>query len=436
MKERKTYEIKNGVKVGKTLVITNECYQIPNPNNNGKTKITRVELTCSVCGHKIYAGTSVVKLGRYTRCPKCEENRINNAIAKGTRFGSLTVVDNVPVQKDLPSGAKIIAYKCKCDCGNDTIVSKFNLISGNIKSCGCGKVKTVQPKEGMKIGRLTVKKDLGYNKETNKHKYICDCECGRKDVEITHGVLTRNPNPSCGCLTRLGAARLRQEHPELIPHLDRAKAILDRCRVTSSGSFHSYGGRGIKCELGDIQTVVAYNISKVPGYVSILNLDLDRIDSDGNYTIEHPIHGKEVWYYEDPNDGQTYPALGNLRWCSRAVNEANKPKLTKESLSKKLMTAQIFSSKISELRLNPKDFVRTDVPFANKKRYANAIIGDQTLYLYTPIEMPEEERTELYNKIKSYYDYWDDYRENCSYNYDTPYEEDNTYLNRFEVIIG
>ena len=28
-------------------------------------------------------------------------------------------------------------YNCLCDCGNNTIVSVGNLISGNTKSCGC-----------------------------------------------------------------------------------------------------------------------------------------------------------------------------------------------------------------------------------------------------------------------------------------------------------
>lgn len=422
MRKNIRYEIENGVKVGETLVITDKEHRIINPKTNGKTSIVRVELTCSVCGHKIYAAPSLVKVGRYTRCPKCVENRINSAIPKGTRFGSLTVMDNVPVQKYIPSGNKILFYKCKCDCGNETMVSKSNLTSGSIKSCGCGKVKYIQPKEGMKMGRLTIKKDLGFNTDTHRHEYVCDCECGRKDVVIHHGVLTRNPNPNCGCLSRYGAIRLRQEHPELIPHLDRAKAILDRCRVTQSGAFHNYGGRGIKCTLGDIQTVVAYNISKVPGYDSTLNQDLDRIDNNGDYTIDHPVHGREVWYYHDPNDGKTYPALGNLRWCSRITNDANKGEITVESISNKLMTENSFKIRINYLGLDADDFVKTEAPFANKPRYANRTIGDQEIFLFTPKEMSEEERTGIYNKIKSYYDYWDDYRENSSYNYDISYE--------------
>lgn len=86
------------------------------------------------------------------------------------------------------------------------------------------------------------------------------------------------------------------------------------------------------------------------------------------------------------------------------------------------MTENSFKIRINYLGLDADDFVKTEAPFANKSRYVNYTIGDQEIFLFTPKEMSEEERTGIYNKIKSYYDYWDDYRENSSYNYDISYE--------------
>lgn len=49
------------------------------------------------------------------------------AILIGQKFGKLLVLDEYDNYK----------CKCICDCGNISIVSKYNLISGNTKSCGC-----------------------------------------------------------------------------------------------------------------------------------------------------------------------------------------------------------------------------------------------------------------------------------------------------------
>lgn len=50
----------------------------------------------------------------------------------GQRFGKLTVIEfagHAPNRKTL--------WKCKCDCGNETLVKTNALRSGDTKSCGC-----------------------------------------------------------------------------------------------------------------------------------------------------------------------------------------------------------------------------------------------------------------------------------------------------------
>lgn len=56
------------------------------------------------------------------------------------RFGSLTAIEIAPpfIQ---PSGKKVSAWKCQCDCGGETIVDATNLRNGNTNSCGCIKSK-------------------------------------------------------------------------------------------------------------------------------------------------------------------------------------------------------------------------------------------------------------------------------------------------------
>jgi len=51
----------------------------------------------------------------------------------GHRYGKLTVIER--------RGSKrtYAAWLCKCDCGNEVVVSSGNLRSGNTKSCGCSR---------------------------------------------------------------------------------------------------------------------------------------------------------------------------------------------------------------------------------------------------------------------------------------------------------
>lgn len=54
----------------------------------------------------------------------------------GQKFASLTVVERAENYVS-PKGAISVQWKCKCDCGNETIVTNGGLRSGNKKSCGC-----------------------------------------------------------------------------------------------------------------------------------------------------------------------------------------------------------------------------------------------------------------------------------------------------------
>lgn len=74
----------------------------------------------------------------------------------GERFGRLLVIeraeDYVP-----PSGNKKIMWKCKCDCGNETIVYASALRRGKTKSCGCiarENAKVLTKTHGMRRTRL------------------------------------------------------------------------------------------------------------------------------------------------------------------------------------------------------------------------------------------------------------------------------------------
>jgi len=61
----------------------------------------------------------------------------------GQRFGRLVVIEKTKIPEGNKKDKRIY-WLCKCDCGNERVVSGGNLHSGNTKSCGCKRKKGVR----------------------------------------------------------------------------------------------------------------------------------------------------------------------------------------------------------------------------------------------------------------------------------------------------
>ena len=126
----------------------------------------------------------------------------------GQKFGRLTVVERLPPQKDKVSRA--VYWKCKCDCGNETVVRSDQLRQGIIKSCGCllkEVASEINSKNliGNRYGSLVViEKDSLYKKinniSENRIYWKCKCDCGNIKTFSSH-VLQKHEVFSCGCKT-------------------------------------------------------------------------------------------------------------------------------------------------------------------------------------------------------------------------------------------
>jgi hypothetical protein len=57
----------------------------------------------------------------------------------GLRFGRLVVLaySHERLSGNLRIQSRITYWRCRCDCGNEKVVSRNDLTSGNTKSCGC-----------------------------------------------------------------------------------------------------------------------------------------------------------------------------------------------------------------------------------------------------------------------------------------------------------
>ena len=144
---------------------------------------------------------------------------------KGQKFYRLTVLERAET-RTYKSGGKAVMWKCRCDCGNITIVNGNSLRRGLTKSCGC------------------------WNLENLK---------------------TNNPN---------------KKHGESYTRLYKIwEGMHKRCEKEHTKGYQRYGGRGIKVceEWANYETFRDWALNN--GYSD--ELSIDRKDVDGNYCPEN-----------------------------------------------------------------------------------------------------------------------------------------------------
>ena len=105
------------------------------------------------CGTIKIVNSNNLRRGDTKSCGCLNVERVSEAIKvdlKGQRFDRLLVLEEAG-----RDAWYSVLWKCKCDCGNKTIVSSGRLKSGNTKSCGC----------------LQKERSSETNKGENSHRY-------------------------------------------------------------------------------------------------------------------------------------------------------------------------------------------------------------------------------------------------------------------------
>lgn len=138
-----------------------------------------------------------------SECPSCgceakknkiEKNRINNI---GQKFGRLTIVDILWDEK--PTKAA-----CRCDCGNDYIGVKTDIVNGHTRSCGCLQSENTSVANTKDWTGYVAESGVKFIKQdhmNDKGQWVWECECplcGSLFYELPAKVNNGHAT-SCGC---------------------------------------------------------------------------------------------------------------------------------------------------------------------------------------------------------------------------------------------
>ena len=149
---------------------------------------------CS-CGREILLDTRALQRGTVTDCGCKSHVRPGQKDITGCRFGRL--VAQRPLPKRDASGS--VFWHCQCDCGGTIDVPLHQLTFGYRKSCGCLSHPPLKDFIGKRFSALTV---IGYAGKVNgQHLWRCKCDCGNETV-ARQTYLQSGKTKSCGCLQK------------------------------------------------------------------------------------------------------------------------------------------------------------------------------------------------------------------------------------------
>jgi hypothetical protein len=100
---------------------------------------------------------------------------------------------------------------------------------------------------GQRFGRLIVL-EVHDQDARRAYRWKCRCDCGHETV-VRGSQLKSGVTRSCGCGIREAASRPRKHGQTRTPLYKRWRAMIERTRNPNNDEFHNYGGRGIDvCE--------------------------------------------------------------------------------------------------------------------------------------------------------------------------------------------
>lgn len=208
-------------------------------------------------------------------------------INAGDKINKLTVIADLGRRKS-PTGVSRHYFKVKCECGKELEVRKDSLHGPKkMISCGCDHLTDVKVGDRYNLLTVVEDLGLIQKPGDSKkrHYFRCKCDCGGETIQASDKLIS-GATKTCGCLYTVRNISLLNQ--DVTIQLRRAKSLLRRTTDPRSIQFVGYGGRGIKCELGTNVVEVAESLAKIPGFFKGAQVDrIDNNGNYTLYHPEH-----------------------------------------------------------------------------------------------------------------------------------------------------
>lgn len=196
---------------------------------------------------------------------------------------SLSTLPHIYTKAEHEKAVFMIKKVCPI-CGQE-FMSTRSIVSNRDKYCSkeCSIKARIKDLTGRKFGKLTVVEFKGSNNKTGA-LWLCKCECGNEKI-ITSRNLLSGVTKSCGCLSK--EKPNHTTHGLCYTRLHGVWASMkSRCYNPNNKRYKNYGGRGIKVcdEWQEFRPF--YNWAIANGYDENAprgQYTIDRIDVNGDY---------------------------------------------------------------------------------------------------------------------------------------------------------
>jgi hypothetical protein len=149
----------------------------------------------------------------------------------GRKYGKLLVIGQV-------DGRRI---QCMCDCGKEITAWWANLIQGKKTHCGCGKYAD-RDITGKRYGRWAV---IGKCNGSVEY-WECRCDCGNDGV-VSRCNLLRGWSQSCGCLQKERVKEVGEKNKRFTDEEMRLRGIRPNIRSWRKAVIQRDGGECVIC---------------------------------------------------------------------------------------------------------------------------------------------------------------------------------------------
>ena len=138
---------------------------------------------------------------------------------------------------------------------------------------------------GQRFNRLTVLESAGRNWQ-GKDFWRCRCDCGNETVVVGYNLISGHTK-TCGCLHAEVLSEINTTHGHTGERIHNIwRFMKDRCNNPNNDGYKNYGGRGISvCDEWVDNFQDFYDWSMRNGYSD--ELSIDRIDYNGNYSPDN-----------------------------------------------------------------------------------------------------------------------------------------------------